>query len=655
METRQLIKPVPGKHEYVIGIDFGHGETSASYCRLDWNNNSASPVKQLELNGSEKVVVSAICRTTDGEYHIGNDIFDSQFYTNRTAVRIGFKEPPASIEGQHEQLMIQFMRLVYERIRRAVTALSDDNHVVYMARPSGWHDDHVKRVYEQMALHAGIPLAGLTAESRAAFYKAMTNPEYKFGPMVKNGAIVVDLGSSTLDFTYLSEREQNPIDHGYPCGASLIDNVIYDDQIKNHPNVAAALAKYPDLEDIFRYQARQIKEKIYTNEKALLNYPFDVGTITNDEEFEDKNCRVKYAANMASETAVPAERRSLNQAIEDDIQYMSKIKEAMEDFDTRYVRSRPVSGVFLTGGASRMGFMLQLVEERYRCRCCRDSEPSLVVSDGTTMLGAADALSRRMRDEILREADGIMSALDKFDWEKELSAELTAKIWDECIYESLQEYANNESDWSFNDLMRMINARVEQKILNNLPQIIQQKQAGLIEKSLTEVNEKATQIIRFYSPEKTVDFKMNGGSIQTDEINSVLQNSIEESVSRSLKTVMDGLTDWLSILMWMAIGGAFGLIGIAVTLIGEWWLGDDKEAAKRKQEEKNKSKRLSRNNRQKVYAEVMKQQDDIVEKIEENIYPELKGLRLNEMLSRQAQALKNEVMKTIDQTQINID
>lgn len=81
----------------------------------------------------------------------------------------------------------------------------------------------------------------------------------------------------------------------------------------------------------------------------------------------------------------------------------------------------------------------------------------------------------------------------------------------------------------------------------------------------------------------------------------------------------------------------------------------DEETAQRKQEEKNKAKRLSRNNRQKVYAEVMKQQDDIVEKIEENIYPELKGLRLNEMLSRQAQALKNEVMKTIDQTQINID
>ena len=148
---------------------------------------------------------------------------------------------------------------------------------------------------------------------------------------------------------------------------------------------------------------------------------------------------------------------------------------------------------------------------------------------------------------------------------------------------------------------------------------------------------------------------MNGGSIQTDEINSVLQNSIEESVSRSLKTVMDGITDWLSFLMWGAVGAAFGLIGIAVTLIGTWLFGDDEETAQRKQEEKNKAKRLSRNNRQKVYAEVMKQQDDIVEKIEENIYPELKGLRLNEMLSRQAQALKNEVMKTIDQTQINID
>ena len=33
----KLVTPNPKLHEYVIGIDFGHGETSAAYCHLQWN------------------------------------------------------------------------------------------------------------------------------------------------------------------------------------------------------------------------------------------------------------------------------------------------------------------------------------------------------------------------------------------------------------------------------------------------------------------------------------------------------------------------------------------------------------------------------------------------------------------------------------------
>ena len=80
-----------------------------------------------------------------------------------------------------------------------------------------------------MAIKAGIPLGGLTSESRAAIFYAKS-PNVNFSKEISKGAIVFDLGSSTLDFTYLSDKDK-PIDFGYDLGASIIDNAILENMI----------------------------------------------------------------------------------------------------------------------------------------------------------------------------------------------------------------------------------------------------------------------------------------------------------------------------------------------------------------------------------------------------------------------------------------
>ena len=61
------------------------------------------------------------------------------------------------------------MHEVYALIREKSGALfSDDNHLLYIATPSGW-DEKAKNLYGQMAAKAGLPIAGITSESRAAF------------------------------------------------------------------------------------------------------------------------------------------------------------------------------------------------------------------------------------------------------------------------------------------------------------------------------------------------------------------------------------------------------------------------------------------------------------------------------------------------------
>ena len=68
--------------------------------------------------------------------------------------------------------MIKFMHAVYDLVRERIgSTLTDTNHIVYIATPSGW-DKAAQNLYGEMAAKAGIPIAGVTWESRAAFIKA---------------------------------------------------------------------------------------------------------------------------------------------------------------------------------------------------------------------------------------------------------------------------------------------------------------------------------------------------------------------------------------------------------------------------------------------------------------------------------------------------
>lgn len=218
------ITPDKSKHEYVIGIDFGHGETSAAYCPIGWNSTKGQlgSVKDLDFGSNTKVIPSAISITKEGKAFIGEAAFVPEVLDN-AEVKVCFKKKPKNIEGESEQLMMRFMREVYNTIVERNTALfTEGNHLVYIATPSGWSEED-KDLYGRMAASAGLPMGGITSESRAAFIKAQQDPDSGLPQYIDKGAIVFDMGSSTLDFTYLTRDYANPIDWGDNCGASQVE------------------------------------------------------------------------------------------------------------------------------------------------------------------------------------------------------------------------------------------------------------------------------------------------------------------------------------------------------------------------------------------------------------------------------------------------
>lgn len=71
------ITPNKDKHEYVIGIDFGHGETSAAFCPIGWglDPGELEVVKDIDFGSNRKVIPSAINIQANDDAFIGDSAF----------------------------------------------------------------------------------------------------------------------------------------------------------------------------------------------------------------------------------------------------------------------------------------------------------------------------------------------------------------------------------------------------------------------------------------------------------------------------------------------------------------------------------------------------------------------------------------------------
>ena len=382
--------------KFVIGIDFGHGETSAAICPLQWDAlpSQLDPAKDLEMGGNIKVIPSAITILDNGTTYIGDAAFNPEIL-RQADVHVCFKKAPQDIHGEKEQLMIAFMREVYKRIRENNSGiLADNNHQVFIATPSGW-DKPTQDLYMQMAKEAGLPVAGLTKESRAAFVRAQSDAAFGIGRNIENGTIVFDMGSLTLDFTYMNKNLPELIDFGYNCGASAVEKVIYQHEYDEEESVKVFEKKYPRLIDYLVFESRLVKEKIYTDPTLKVKKTVNFEDIVDDEELEGEGFRLVYQPG------------DLNKLLEEN-GYMKQIADAMNDFRMNHIPGLDIYCVFMTGGASRMDFLKPMICHFWGVdedHVYRDQDPSLTISQGVAMVARMDLRTEGMEKEIYAQID----------------------------------------------------------------------------------------------------------------------------------------------------------------------------------------------------------------------------------------------------------
>lgn len=417
------MKQVTQNTEFIIGIDFGHGETSAAFYDLKTQEKKdlnilpgltvvKSAVAILEQEGKETICV--------GDAAIINAPFAKDF-------QISFKKRPSEMTPIERHRMVSFMKGVYAGILNNHPDYKTRNHVVYIARPSQdkfWKSE--ENAYLQIAEDAGLPVAGIQKESRAAYFRARTQPDSKIDSYVKDGVLIVDFGSSTIDFTYLNSILSKPIDDGCPCGASQVERTLLEYAMDTSSDYA--MEQFAQLYrnkknsipyNQILYQFRVAKEQFYSN--PLMR---DFRLVLDFEDITSSD-----GSPISGSGSFKISRQKVNDVLNE---YIEQIKQEVVQFKEE-LKGQPVVGVFLTGGASRMDFVRQIFMEIFNldeAHCPSDDNPSVIVSQGVAHLSYADIVTKGIAEELKKKAH---EAISKYDWKSNLTHILHEGIKAEII------------------------------------------------------------------------------------------------------------------------------------------------------------------------------------------------------------------------------
>lgn len=644
------IVPDKNRHEYVIGIDFGHGETSAAFCPIGWDlaPGDLEAVKNVDFGANRKVLPTAINIQPNGQAFLGEAAFSSERLKKAT-VEVLFKKKPENIDGEKEQLMIRYMHEVYALIREKSGALfSDDNHLLYIATPSGW-DEKAKNLYGQMAAKAGLPIAGITSESRAAFIKAQLDTSSGLPQYISQGAIVFDMGSSTLDFTYLQSGNA-PVDYGYDCGASQVEKIMYAEIREKNKDIIAFETQYPKLVAKLLYETRCAKEGVYFDPDIRYKKTVNFEDIVDDEEFEDSKMKFVFQ---------PGE---LNHMLEEK-GYISEIRQAMLDFKNYHIGGYPIKAAFLTGGASRMGFIQALIEDCWglpQDLIYRDQDPSLTISRGVAEVARSDFRSggagntKQLLNDIVTESDVytpfVNSLCDK------LSEEIIGTVG-ACV----TNFRDNETDVSINDLQAYIEENISED-LNQVGDWVMECYKEAFENQTKEIRDRLDKIVSNYSRQGV---RMGNAQVSISSLPNIDMSVIAEQMRQLSSNFTDGgiVNGLVTGIAGAAVGGAIAMLlgGPLAWLIGggailaNWFFGEEKTEEQKRQEALAKD--LDHDQRQQVFDEFNNSWEDICNKIQKAVE---QSIRSNYTLQRTIQSqskatIESYVKECIEQTRLMVE
>lgn len=371
-----------------IGFDVGDGESAIAAFE---QGSGIEPVI-LPVGGSRSFL-SAV-GMLNGEIVVGE-----RAYTDALAdgLSVRFKSRFTYDPARNEDI-VRFVRGTVRDLQDNGLLGPEDAFVV--GCPAGWNATARAR-YRELLMRAGLREPQVISESRAAFLYAKYARTVALDiDVLSKTALVIDIGSSTLDFAYIvGGRETGVGTFGdIALGGGILDEELLRLCVEQSRERDAIRRVFQESRSWYSYceiEARRLKEEYYTrllddpsaSVKKVLRICYDgVQKLTLKLDGD-------LARQLTEKPLNALQGRSFTQAVQDAL-----------DHAVRLTADDPPCLVLLTGGASRMPFFRQLCREAFRDAavvCC--PEPEFSIAKGLSYAGWIDSNLREFRKAIEKE------------------------------------------------------------------------------------------------------------------------------------------------------------------------------------------------------------------------------------------------------------
>lgn len=371
-----------------IGFDMGDGESAVAVFQ---HGSGIEPIIQPILGS--KSLISAV-GTIGGEIVIGEQAYTSTLAEDLSVrFKSRFTDDPRSYDT-----IILFVRGVLKALRDANTYCPDDRIVV--GCPAGWNPAARAR-YRDLLVRAGVNNPQVISESRAAFLYAKYAKTVALDlDILRQSALVIDIGSSTLDFAYIVDGRESGVGTfgDAHLGGGLIDAEILRRAVENSRDRDAIRRVFAESRSWYSYceiEARKLKEQFYTR------------FAQEPAASVKKQLRICYSGTQKLQIALDADEASaiVSKPLEalDGLSFSQALHESLQNAK-RITADEPPKLVLLTGGASRMLFFQEQCRETFdNAIIVICPEPEFSIAKGLAYAGWVDENLRAFRKAIQEE------------------------------------------------------------------------------------------------------------------------------------------------------------------------------------------------------------------------------------------------------------
>ncbi len=448
-------KPTKTDSEF-IGFDLGHGETALGRA---YSRSMREP-EILEYRG-ERSFVSAVARTVDG-IKIGADAVNlaalnrgslnddikgvdaqnsrtsktTDKKANPTRVWVKFKSRDLSDKEVLEPTQLFTAHLV--KVLKADKKIRGGSQSEFIVGcPSGWDKD-TRDLYQKVFIETGLKSVRVVPESRAALMTALEQG-YLSLEAARSTVLIVDIGSSTTDFTYCHDLIAEDVGHNF-LGSGLLDREIFEINLarqKEEKKITQLIERFPHYQPIMEYWCRLAKEQYFNGTgvpvEILKRLPIDGGVL-----FE-----IRLDAHDAK-TILSTPLKTLNGFTWPEA-FDYALKETVQQLGGRAPET-----VLLTGGASRLPLVLPACTKAFpNAKVVQGAEPEFAIARGLAWLGRFEHLHASFKNsvsEILSKNGPVYAKASKASTAlgERLSPVLVDALTEACILPTMRAWRSGE-------------------------------------------------------------------------------------------------------------------------------------------------------------------------------------------------------------------